>query len=276
MKITAKKTILALGMFAILSGMLLINGCKKEDAPVANSTTYTLKAKDVLGISGTVKFTETSSTVTTVEINLTGASATSHPAHIHLNSAIEGGSIAISLSPVDASGKSVTSVTTKDDGTPINYSQLIAFDGYLNVHESSLSLGTIIAQGDIGGNELVSGTNKTYTLNAVNASGVAGTALFEKRKNGNSLVTISLTGTIASNNYPAAIRLGSVATIGGGPIKKDLNDVDGTSGKSVTNIRTLNDGTPITYDNWLVYDGYITIENSTAPTVITQGNIGSN
>lgn len=267
-----KKALPILAIIIAISGLLLNTGCKKE-APAPNKTTYNLKPKDVLGVSGTVTFTETSSTVTTVEISLTGASATSHPAHIHLNSAIEGGAIAISLTDVDANGKSTTSVTMKDDGTPINYSQLIAFDGYLNVHEG----GNIIAQGDIGGNELVSGVNHTYTLNAVNASGVAGTALFEKRKNGNTLVTVSLTGTIAGDIHPSHIHLGSVATVGGGPITKSLSDVNGTTGKAYTNIRTLDNGTPITYDNWLVYDGYLNVHYSAAVgTVIAQGNIGSN
>src|SRR5688572_6401240 len=84
--------------------MLTITSCKKEDDPVINSKTYTLVAKDVLGVSGTVKFTETSSTVTTIEIILTNAAAGSHPAHIHANSVIEGGGIVINLSPVDSTG----------------------------------------------------------------------------------------------------------------------------------------------------------------------------
>lgn len=276
MKIANKKIPFLLIMAIAVTGLLSINGCKKEDDPELKKTEYTLKVKDVLGVSGTATFTETSGTVTTITLKLTGATATNHPAHIHMNSAVEGGSIILSLNPVDAQGNSVTEVTKLDDNTPINYSQLIAYDGYINVHESSSSLGTIIAQTDIGGNELT-GTEKSYTLSAVNASGVNGTALFQKRKNGNALVTISATGTLTDELHPASIHLGSVASIGGGPVTKTLTDVDGTSGKSYTNIRTLNNGTPINYDNWLVYDGYININNSpTVPTAVAQGNIGSN
>lgn len=276
MKIANKKIPFLLIMAIAVTGLLSINGCKKEDDPEPKKTVYTLKVKDVLGVSGTATFTETSGTVTTITLKVNGASATNHPAHIHMNSAVEGGSIILSLNPVDAQGNSVTEVSKLDDNTPINYSQLIAYDGYLNIHESSSSLGTIIGQADIGGNEL-SGTEKSYSLAAVNASGVDGTALFQKRKNGNTLVTISATGTLTGGVHPAHIHLGSVATIGGGPVTKTLSDVDGTSGKSYTNIRTLDNGTPINYDNWMVYDGYINLHNSpTVSTVVSQGNIGSN
>ena len=157
----------------------------------------------------------------------------------------------------------------------ISYSQLILLDGYVNVHESSTSLGTIIAQGDIGGNVLTS-TTKSYTLDSVGAFGVTGTALFSKRLNGNTLVSIALAGAIAGGSYPAAIHLGSVATVGGGPVSKTLTAVDGTTGKSYSNIRTLDDGTAISYDNLLVYDGYIAIQQSAViPTTICQGNIGT-
>ncbi len=267
----------AVGMIAICAMVLMtIGGCKKEEAAAPKTTTYTLKVKDQLGVSGTVTFTETSSTVTTISIALSGGDTENHPAHIHLNSAVEGGDIAISLNSV-VNGVSSTDVTKLDNNSAVNYSQLIAFDGYLNVHQSANNLTTIIAQTDIGGNELTT-TQKTYTLAAVGASGVNGTALFEKRKNGNSLITISLNGTLAGGVHPAVIHIGSVATVGGGPVVKTLNPVDGTTGKSYTTLRTLDNGTPISYDNAMVYDGYLAIHESTLlmANVLCQGNIGSN
>ena len=268
---TKSKTITAFAMMVLIL-TITISGCKK-DSP-APTTTYQLKTKDQLGVYGTVTFTQLSSTSTTIDIVLTGSDATSHPAHIHVNSAVEGGAIAVSLSPV-VNGKSTTLVTALDNGTIINYNQLIAYDGYVNVHESDINLGTIIAQGDIGGNALT-GTSKTYTLDTVGGLGVSGTALFEKRNNGNTLVSISLVGTIAGGSYPAAIHLGSVATVGGGPVVKTLTNVDGTTAKSYTNIRTLDAGTAVTYDNLMVYDGYIAIQQSaTNSTILCQGNIGT-
>jgi hypothetical protein len=120
-------------------------------------------------------------------------------------------------------------------------------------------------------------TNKTYPMLIMGAYGVSGNALFEKRVNGNTLLTITLTGVIAGNSYPATINLGSVASVGGGPIVETLSNVDGTTGKSYTNIRSLDKGTAITYDDWLVYDGYINIyQLSVLGTIISHGNIGSN
>jgi hypothetical protein len=271
---TKKGAVMMIAACAIM--VMTIGGCKKEEDAKPKTTTYNLKVKDQLGVSGTVTFTETSSTVTTISIALSGGDTENHPAHIHLNSAVESGNIAISLNAV-VNGVSTTDVTKLDNSSAINYSQLIAFDGYLNVHQSANNLTTIIAQTDIGGNELTT-TQKTYTLAAVGASGVNGTALFEKRKNGNSLITISLNGTLTGGVHPAVIHIGSVATVGGGPVVKTLNPVDGTTGKSYTTLRTLDNGTPISYDNAMVYDGYLAIHESTLlmANILCQGNIGSN
>lgn len=256
-------------MFAAVILLLASSGCKKDT--LARKTTYNLKVKDVLGVSGTVTFTETSSSVTTIDIVLTGAPSGTHPAILCANSAVEGDDIVKTLNPVDATGKSSTEVTT------MSYTQLIAYDGHVNVLKSSSDLNVILAQGDIGGNVLTT-TNKTYTLKTVGVYGVSGTALFEKRVNGNTLVTISLTGTIAGDAYPATINLGSIASVGGGPVVGSLTNVDGTTGKSFTNIRKLNSGVAVTYDNWLVYDGYINIYQATIGlnSIICQGNIGAN
>lgn len=274
MKTTKNKLFTAIAILAVMFTITL-TGCKKEDTVVLNQTSYTLKVKDQIGIAGTVTFTETSSTVTTVDIVLTGASAVSHPAHIHLNSALESGGIAITLNPVVA-GHSVTLVSKLDNNTIINYGQLIDFDGYLSVHESSAALGTIVAQTDIGGNALTT-TSKSYTLDAVNTSGVSGTVLFEKRKNGNSIVTVTLAGTIAGGSHPAIIHIGSVATVGGGPAAKTLNGVEGASGISITSLRTLDNGTVISYDDVLLFAGYVAIHESaiTMDNILCQGDIGT-
>jgi hypothetical protein len=115
-------------------------------------------------------------------------------------------------------------------------------------------------------------------LDTIGTFNVTGSALFEKRVNGNTLVTITLSGTIAGETYPATINLGSIASIGGGPVVVTLNDVEGTVGTCYTNIRQLDNGTEITYDNWLVYDGYINIYQTAVnlDNVICHGDIGSN
>jgi hypothetical protein len=261
----------------VLTGLIYLmamEGCTKNDStppPPANQANYILKAKDVLGVTGKVIFTETSSSVTTIDITLTGAPAGTHPAELCMNSAVEGGSVVIVLNPVDATGKSSTATTT------MAYNQLVAYDGFVKVLKSTVEPGVILAQGDIGGNVITS-TNKSYPLDTIGTFAVSGTALFEKRVNGNTLLTISLTGTIGGDVYPATVNLGSIASIGGGPVVKTLNNADGATGKSYTNIRKLDSGIDITYDNWLVYDGYINIYQTAVSSgnIICHGNIGSN
>lgn len=250
--------------------LLVAGGCKKDNTP-ALTTSYDLGVKDVLGVSGTVTFTESSSTSAIIDIVLVNAPAGTHPAFLYMNSSVENGAVAVELNPVDASGKSSTTVTT------MNYATLIASDGYIKVLSSSSEPNVILAQCDIGGNALTT-TNKSYTMNLVGSFGVSGTALFEKRVNGNTLVTVSLTGTIPGESYPATINLGSVASVGGGQVVKQLNNVNGTTGKSYTNIQKLDGGTSITYENWLVYDGYLNVYQTSVMTenIISQGNIGSN
>jgi len=268
--IKKRKILSACTMLVIGIGMMFSTGCSK-DAVESGTTSYDLKAKDVLGVNGAVTFVQTSSTVTTINITLTGAPAGTHPAALYSNSVVEGGTAKLMLKPVDENGKSSTTVTD------ITYSELIAFDGSVKVLNSDTDSGTILAQGDIGGN-VITGTNKTYNLTAQGTFGVSGTALFQKRVNGNTLVTISLAGTIAGEIYPASINLGSVTSVGGGPVVASLPNVDGTTGKCTINIKGLNSGIAISYNDWMAYDGYINIYQSSILTgaVICHGNIGSN
>lgn len=265
------KAISAITMLAVIAVLISVSGCKKDDEFNGREVTYNLKVKDVLGVTGIVTFIETTPTSSAIRLELTGVPSGSHPAALYKNTVVEGGDVVVTLNPVDATGKSTTNVST------ITYDQLIAYDGFVKVVKSTSEPNVILAQGDIGGNVITS-TNTTYELEAIDPFGVSGNALFEKRVNGNTLLTITLSGTIAGQSYPATINLGSIESVGGGPVIKTLNNVDGTTGVSVTNLRKLNSGIDITYDNWLVYDGYINIYQSSVSlnNVICHGNIGSN
>lgn len=245
-------------------------GCDKDDSPAAN-TSYDLKVKDVLGVTGTVTFTETSSTSVTIDIVLANAPSGIHPANLYMKSAVENGAVVVALNPVDATGKSSTLVSN------MTYAQLIDYDGSVKVLKSSTEPEVILAMGDIGGN-VITTTKKSYILKTIGVFGVSGTALFEERENGNTLVTVSLIGAIAGQTYPSTINLGSVATAGGGTVVKVLSNVNGTTGKGYTNIQKLDSGVDVSYNNWLVYDGYINVYQTMVNinNIIAQGNIGSN
>ncbi|HCE57859.1 MAG TPA: hypothetical protein DER09_08575 [Prolixibacteraceae bacterium] len=266
---TVKLNIVSTMVIAILA-LITIAGCEKDDE-FGSETSYNLEVQDVLGVTGTATIIETGSNSVNIDLVLFGAPSGTHPAELCMNTVAEGGSVVVTLNPVDDTGKSSTKVTS------MSYSQLIAYDGFIKVMKSTAEPLVILAQGDIGGN-VITETNKTYNLDTIGAYGVSGTALFEKRENGNSLLTISLTGTIAGEVYPATINLSSISTIGGGPVTKTLSSVNGATGKSYTTLRKLNNGLNITYDNWLVYDGYINIYQTSVDfvNIISHGNIGSN
>jgi hypothetical protein len=268
--IKTKKVYTALAMVLVVILLIPGNGCKKEDTPL-RETSFNLKVQDVLGVTGSVTFIETSATMSTITLKLYDAPSGDHPAALYTNSVAEGGEVVQQLNPVDASGTSSTDVNI------LTYNQLIAYDGYIKVDKSSSEPNVILAQGDIGGN-VITDINTTYSLGNVGAFGVSGTALFEKRQNGNTLVTLNLSGTIAGEVYPASINLSSTATIGGGPVTKTLISINGTTGMSYTTIRKLDGGLNITYDNWMNYNGYINIYQTAVEfdNIISQGNIGSN
>jgi hypothetical protein len=267
----AKNINSVIAVLTVIIFLVSVNGCKKDNVFNGRQATYNLNVKDVLGVTGTAVFNETSATSTSIDLVLNGAPSGTHPAEMRMNSAVEGGAIVLTLNPVDATGKSSTVVTS------ISYDELVAYDGFIQVLKSSSEPGVILAQGDIGGNVITS-SKTTYVLDTVGTFNVSGSALFEKRVNGNTLVTIVLSGVITGEEYPATINLGSIESIGGGPVVMTLNDVLGTTGTSYTNIRTLNSGVDITYDNWLVYDGYINIYQTAVSleNIICHGNIGSN
>jgi hypothetical protein len=105
------------------------------------------------GIPGRVEFVELTSNETFVQVTLdtgngaTGASV-SHPAHIHNNSASEGGSIEYYLSPVDGSDAQARSGKIVEE----DFATLAGFNGYVNVHESVANLGAVVSQGNVGSN----------------------------------------------------------------------------------------------------------------------------
>ena len=254
---------------AIVLVSLLVVGCKKDDDP-ARDITYDLEVQDVLSVTGTTTFTEYNSGAVSIDIMLNNVPSGTFQASLCQNSAVEGGAAVITLNTVDDKGKSSTKITT------MTYNQLVNFDGHLKVLKST-NPEVILALGDIGGNEITS-MKTVYTLSEIESYNVTGFATFEKRVNENTLVTIELSGTIDGASYPATINLSSVSTLGGGPVVKTLNNVDGTSGKSYTNIRKLDNNMAITYNNWLEYQGYINIYQVAIQfdNIICQGNIGSN
>jgi hypothetical protein len=279
MKKSALKFLKLMMMALIVSATIISCDDDDSDGPelTGDSKTYTLSSVSDPSISGTVKFSERSDNATLVTIDLNGTTAgNSHPAHFHSNSAVETGDIIIELNPVDgATGISETVVKRKKDGSKVTYEDLLELDAYVNVHLSAADLNTLVAQGDVGVNELTN-TFATYDLAAVNASGITGTVKFAKRVSGSTLVTVDLDGAGAAGEYPVYIYDNNIAN--GGPIAIDLTTVNGATGVSYTHVAELNSGTAITYDELANFNGHVLVSASPAtPTVyVAQANIGSN
>jgi uncharacterized surface protein with fasciclin (FAS1) repeats len=246
------------------------------------------------GVSGTVTFWEISENQTAVTLELddevldengsTGVNR-GHPAHIHANSASEGGGIEIYLTPIDGSGGGGTSARIV--GRP--FDELANFDGYVNIHESVSNLGTVVSQGNIGANatgtlaaglDLVEDRRSTvYPLEAnsndgdVAPNGIRGSVEFIELTSGMTYVQTELDpspaggATGASVGHPAHIH----RSVDGGieyylsPI--DGSDPDARAGKLVG----------ASYDDLTTFAGYVNVHESVANLgdIISQGNIGS-
>jgi hypothetical protein len=248
-----------------------------SDPVVLDSKTYSLGSVAVPDISGSATFSNNDDGSITIDLALQNSPAGGqHPAHIHFNTAAEGGGIALTLGVVDGdTGESSVTVTTLDDGTPITYDQLLNFDGYINVHLSADDLSTLVAQGDIGQNELT-GKTKTYTLGAVAVPDISGTATFSERVNGEALAVIELANTPEGGEHPGHIHNNTAAE--GGGIAFTFNPVNGDTGISKTNVAALDDETSFGYADVLTFNGYINIHLSAEDigTIVAQGDIGQN
>src|SRR5687768_4995922 len=118
---------------AIASGVFYLAGCDDDNDPApqltGDSHTYPLTSVSDPAIDGTVTFAQRDDDRVVITIQLSGTQASaSHPAHIHANSAAEGGDIVLDLTAVNgADGKSETVVNTLKDGTPVTYEDLLSF-----------------------------------------------------------------------------------------------------------------------------------------------------
>ncbi len=237
------------------------------------SESYTMFPLGADGKSGTLRFEETTRGSTLVTISLSGTSAgDSHPAHIHTGTAVEGGPIVINLEPVDgASGESVTEVAENVDGAAVTYNQLVnLFDGHVNVHLSGTQLDVLIAQTDIGANVLT-GTIKTYSILAPNTTNSVGDITLAQRLNGQTLITLELSGDLSNGSFTATIDQNSAAE--DGEIIVTLNDI--VDGISHTNVASLDDGSDIEYNQLVSLNGHVTIKNS-GDAFVGLGDIGGN
>jgi len=240
-------------------------------------TEIELREEDIEDISGTMMLylRKNGGALCVIELDNTPAGGR-HPAFIRSNSAVEGGLNIIILNTVDGdTGISKTEITTAIDGRTYDYEDLLSLNGHVSVQLSTNQQDVIIATGDIGSN-MLTGESVTYNLAEKDVEGISGTVTFQQRNDGTALATLELRGTPAGGMHPAHVHNNSVDE--GGDVAVSFTPVGGTTGRSVTSIRTTDDGTAITYLALTNYNGYVNVHLSATElqTIVAQGNIGLN
>ena len=113
----------------------------------------------------------------------------------------------------------------------------------------------------------------TYDLSSVNDSGVTGTATLIRNNDGTSTIYIELENAL-DGVHPAAVHYNSIAE--GGAVAITLNECECQISETV--ITKLDNGTAISFDQLMVFDGYLNIYQSETnlDKIIAHTNIGSN
>ena len=112
-----------------------------------------------------------------------------------------------------------------------------------------------------------------YNFTEVGSSGVSGEATFERNEDNSTTVLIELVNA-SSEIHPASINFNSKEE--GGDVAITLNACE--CAVSTTIVATFDDGSPITFDELLDFDGHINIFESDVldDVIIAQTNIGVN
>jgi plastocyanin len=206
-----------------------------------------------------------------------------HAAHIHNGEAGSGGGIAIYLSPIDGSRGGGTSARIID--MPIE--DLIDFDGYINIHESTANLGNVVAQGNIGAN--AAGTvrpglerpamprSTSYALDAnandgsVAPNGLPATATFLELTDALTLVSLDI-DTEGATGATTVSHAAHIHRSDDGMIEYPLSPIDGRDDESRSSKIVA-----ASYEDLTGFAGYINIHESVAnlPVVVSQGNVGA-
>jgi hypothetical protein len=272
---TAMKTTQQILAYLLIPFILGLFSCEEEMPDVSGRNyIYELPSTSEQGIDGHMKIRERNDGSTQVELVLNGLDPDgTYPAYIHFNNTLEGGGIAITLTPVDGhSSNSVTEIRTLDSGTSITFEELREFDGHLNIQLGN-DRGTIAAQADIGLNALT-GRFQQFNLHEGDLEGVSGVLTIEERESGFSLITVQIEGSIPGKQHPVTLNFGSIHAKSG--IAGTLNPVDGDTGIGKTHLEQLDGKLVAPYRALVELQGFIRIHMGTGVemnTILAQGNI---
>jgi hypothetical protein len=259
---------------------------------------YTLSANtnsgalpDGVGATATFQALNESQTLVTLALD-DGPTGTNlaHPAHIHLNTAEEGGGIEIYLTPLDGLSQPNNNATSTEI-IDQSFAEMLRFGGHINIHESNANLGNVVAQGDIGANARGVAVDAvpladdpqstTYDL-APNTNagllpdGVSAQVEVLELGDSQTLVTIRLPDgpTDTPLGHPSHIHTNSASD--GGGIDVYIAPIDGLAHPN--NDAASSQIVDRSYDELTSFDGHVNLHESNANlgNVIARGDIGAN
>lgn len=115
--------------------------------------------------------------------------------------------------------------------------------------------------------------NKVYDLVGITNSNITGEATFTRKADGTTTVYIKVVNA-SDEIHPAEIHYNSKEQ--GGDLALTLNACN--CDESITEVSALDDGTPVTFDDLIIFNGHINIYESPSrkDVIIAQTNIGIN
>lgn len=132
---------------------------------------------------------------------------------------------------------------------------------------------------DDSSEQITSLTSEIFNIEAFEDSNIFGTIEYFKNSNSTITIEVNLVGTESNQSYPAKIVFDTAADYDATNTEVAINlvPIDGNSGKSRTTFSTLEDGTFISYEALLDFDGNIVINKSeTSQVIVSQSDIGQN
>jgi hypothetical protein len=224
-------------------------------------------------IDGHVKIRERNDGSIQLELVLNHADPDlTYPAFIHFNNLLDGGGIALTLTPVDGhSQSSVTEISTLDSGLDLNYIELLEFDGHVIIQMEN-DPGTVVAQADIGMNALT-GRFQQFSLLEGDIAGASGIITVAERESGFSLITVEIEGGVPGKHHPVTLNFGPISSEL--DIAATLNPVDGSLGFAKTHLEKLDGNLQAPYHALVEFNGFtrVHLESSEMNTILAQGNI---
>lgn len=121
------------------------------------------------------------------------------------------------------------------------------------------------------------GRSVVYQLISGSEYDISGTATFKERKDGSTTIVIALEGISGDQHHPVHLHYGAVDKEG--DLAALLYPLYGSTGESITELKTLANESSITYSELLNFDGSIRVHMDDGPNknvILSYNNIGKN